>query len=150
MLAAAAQLPPSRANEVLALVDLAGAGRRRVRGFSLGMRQRLSLAAALLGDPELVILGNPRERLDQAREKSRQIDRLVTNLFDYYARADIDQHPRLQATDLTEAVKSATAAIELAADERGVELRLTARTSPQVAIDPDGFDRTLARTEQFR
>ncbi|HEX6763461.1 MAG TPA: HAMP domain-containing sensor histidine kinase [Gaiellaceae bacterium] len=88
-------------------------------------------------------IGDPHERLDRARAKARQIDRLVTNLFDY-ERADIDRHPQLEATDLAEAVKSATAAFELAASERGVELRLAARTNPQVTIDPDGFDRALA------
>jgi signal transduction histidine kinase len=88
-------------------------------------------------------IGNPQQRLDRARAKAGQIDRLVTNLFDY-ALADIDQHPLLQATDLAGAVKGATAAFELAADERGVELRLTAHASPQVAIDPDGFERALA------
>lgn len=88
-------------------------------------------------------IGDPRERLDRARAKARQIDRLVTNLFDY-ARADIDQHPQLQATDLVEAVRAATAAFELAAGERGVELRLMARAGPHVTIDPDGFDRALA------
>ncbi len=88
-------------------------------------------------------IGDPHERLDRARAKTRQIDRLVTNLFDY-ARADTDRQPQLEAADLAEAVKDATAAFELAADERGVELRLTARTNPKVTIDPDGFDRAVA------
>jgi signal transduction histidine kinase len=88
-------------------------------------------------------IGNPHERLDRARAKASQIDRLVTSLFDY-ARADIDQRPRLQVTDLAEAVRGATASFELAADERMVELRMTARTSPRVTIDSDGFDRALA------
>jgi signal transduction histidine kinase len=87
-------------------------------------------------------IGNPNERLDRAREKAGQIDRLVTSLFDY-ARADIDAHPRLQTTDLAEAVTDTTAAFELAAHERGVELRVTAHTSPQVTIDRDGFERAL-------
>src|SRR5690242_1831543 len=54
VLAAAARLPRSRVEEVLALVDLTSAGDRRAGGYSLGMRQRLSLAAALLGKPELL------------------------------------------------------------------------------------------------
>ena len=88
-------------------------------------------------------IGNPRERLDRARAKAQQIDRLVTGLFDY-ARADIDERPRLQTTDLAETVTDATAAFELAADERGVRLQVTAHTRPSVTIDRDGFERALA------
>jgi signal transduction histidine kinase len=88
-------------------------------------------------------IGNPHERLDRARAKAQQIDRLVTGLFDY-ARADIDERPRLQTTDLAAAVIDATAAFELAADERGVKLQVTAHARPSVPIDRDGFERALA------
>ncbi|MPZ88625.1 MAG: ATP-binding cassette domain-containing protein [Nitriliruptorales bacterium] len=56
--------PRRRADEVLDLVGLAGAGRRPVRGYSLGMQQRLALAGALLGDPAVLVLDEPANGLD--------------------------------------------------------------------------------------
>jgi ABC-2 type transport system ATP-binding protein len=66
VLCRAAGLPMSRADEVLAAVGLARVAGRQVRAYSLGMRQRLGVAAALLGDPQVLILDEPGNGLDPA------------------------------------------------------------------------------------
>jgi len=62
--AAAIGVPDQRVEEVLALVGLLDAAERKVGGFSLGMRQRLALATALLGDPKVLVLDEPGSGLD--------------------------------------------------------------------------------------
>jgi ABC-2 type transport system ATP-binding protein len=64
VLCTAAGYPTRRADEMLDLVGLAPAAKRKFRGYSLGMKQRLGIAAAMLGDPQVLILDEPANGLD--------------------------------------------------------------------------------------
>jgi ABC-type multidrug transport system ATPase subunit len=78
LLAEYAEVPRARIREVLELVDLADRARDRFSTYSLGMKQRLGVAAALLKDPELVILDEPTNGLDPAG--MRDMRRLIREL----------------------------------------------------------------------
>lgn len=66
VVASAAGIPDSRVDEVLAMVELTDAQNKRMKNYSLGMKQRLALAGAILGDPEILILDEPANGLDPA------------------------------------------------------------------------------------
>ncbi len=78
VLAEYAEVPRQRIDEVLELVDLRDRARDRFSTYSLGMKQRLGVAAALLKDPELVILDEPTNGLDPAG--MRDMRRLIREL----------------------------------------------------------------------
>lgn len=80
ILAAAARIPARRVDEVLEQAGIASAADRRIRTYSLGMRQRLGIAAALLGDPAVLMFDEPSNGLDP--EGIIWIRRLVRELAD--------------------------------------------------------------------
>jgi ABC-2 type transport system ATP-binding protein len=63
-MAAAGNIPDARVDEVLELVELGDAKNKRTKNYSLGMKQRLALAGAILGDPDVLILDEPANGLD--------------------------------------------------------------------------------------
>jgi ABC-2 type transport system ATP-binding protein len=80
VLAQSNALPPHRVDEVIDLVGLGSVAHERVRGFSLGMGQRLGIAAALLGDPDVLLLDEPVNGLDP--EGIRWVRELLRDLAD--------------------------------------------------------------------
>jgi ABC-2 type transport system ATP-binding protein len=97
VLAVQAGISQERVEEVLDLVAMKESAKRRVGGYSMGMRQRLGLAAALLGEPELLVLDEPANGLDPAgirwlRDLLRSLaDRGRTILVSSHVLAEIEQ-----------------------------------------------------------
>jgi ABC-2 type transport system ATP-binding protein len=79
-MAATHHIPAARVDEVIEMTGLAGVAQKRVGGFSLGMGQRLGIAAAMLGDPRTLILDEPVNGLDP--EGVQWVRRLVRSLAD--------------------------------------------------------------------
>ncbi|MGH8895178.1 MAG: ABC transporter ATP-binding protein, partial [Actinomycetes bacterium] len=90
VLARVSGVPDSRVDDLLAAVDLSGAARRRVGGYSMGMRQRLGLAAALLRSPKVLLLDEPTSSLDPAA--ARDVRTLVKGLADQGAAIVFSSH----------------------------------------------------------
>ncbi|HEX6233195.1 MAG TPA: ATP-binding cassette domain-containing protein [Jiangellaceae bacterium] len=93
---------PCRADEVLDLVGLTDAATRPVKGYSLGMRQRLTLAMALLGDPPVVVLDEPVNGLDP--EGIVWIRGLLRDLADQGRTVFVSSHLLWEAQQLVEHV----------------------------------------------
>jgi ABC-2 type transport system ATP-binding protein len=151
---AVAGIPDRRASEVLELVGLGQAGRRKVRGYSLGMRQRLALAGALLGDPPVLILDEPANGLDPEgiawlRAFLRELAREGrTVLISSHALAEVEQtvdqvvivhHGRLvRQTGLAELSQGRSATVRAGGPDPHALLRALAGTGAEVTWAGEG------------
>jgi ABC-2 type transport system ATP-binding protein len=157
VVATAAGLPLARADQVLAQVGLAEAARRRVGGFSLGMRQRLGLATALLGDPQVLILDEPANGLDPEgvhwlRELLRQLaDQGRTVLVSSHVLAEVAQTVDQVVIIAGRLVTQSTLAALTARTDQLVRVRtpqaeaLRSLLAAQgIQANPDGADQLLA------
>jgi ABC-2 type transport system ATP-binding protein len=158
VVATAAGLPLDRADQVLEQVGLAGAAGRRVGGFSLGMRQRLSLATALLGDPQVLILDEPANGLDP--EGVHWLRGLLRQLADQGRTVLVSSHVLAEVAQTVDQVviiaggrlvtQSTLAALTARTDQL-VRVRTPQAETLQALLaaqgihaDPDGADQLLA------
>jgi ABC-2 type transport system ATP-binding protein len=95
-------IPDRRVDELLELVGLSGAAKMRVKAYSLGMRQRLTIAGALLGDPEVLILDEPANGLDP--EGIRWLRRFLRGLADTGRTVFVSSHVLSEVAQLADNV----------------------------------------------
>jgi ABC-2 type transport system ATP-binding protein len=164
VLATAAGIPHGRVDEVLGQVGLADAAGRRVGGFSLGMRQRLGLAAALLGDPAVLLLDEPANGLDPEGIHwlrgliRRQADEGRTVLVSSHVLAEVAQtvdqvviiaRGRLVAQSTLADLAGATTAVRVRTPQAEALRDRLAAGGAAVRLDgPDGLVVTGFTTEQ--
>ncbi len=140
---------PADVDEVLDRVGLTDVAGDSVRGFSLGMRQRLGLAAALLGDPQLLVLDEPANGLDPAGK--RQVHRVLTDLAVSGATVVLSSHRMDDLASLCDEVTLLSAGRvvfsgpvrKLAAESGELDYRL-------VTSDPEGARRVAGGTPSLR
>ena len=134
ILAATHGIPHSRVDEVIGMTGLDQVATKRIKGFSLGMNQRLGIAAALLGDPAIVIFDEPVNGLDP--EGVRWVRRLTRRLADEGRTVFLSSHL------MAEMAQTADHVIVLG---KG---RIIADLPIHELIDGTGEARTLVRSEQ--
>jgi len=153
-LALASGIDRARVDVVLAQVGLAEAGRRRVGGYSLGMRQRLGLAAALLGDPDALVLDEPINGLDPdgirwMRGLLRQLaDEGRTVLLSSHVLSEVQQtvddvvvirHGRIAFDGPLDALEAGTARVRVDAADRDALADALRRAGATVEPGPAGL-----------
>jgi ABC-2 type transport system ATP-binding protein len=102
VLARQAEIPERRVDETLALVGLSDAAGKRVKAYSLGMRQRLTIAGALLGEPSILILDEPANGLDP--EGIRWLRRLLRTFADRGGTVFVSSHVLAEVAQLADRV----------------------------------------------
>jgi ABC-2 type transport system ATP-binding protein len=100
VLARQAEIPERRVDETLALVGLSDAAEKRVKAYSLGMRQRLTIAGALLGEPRILILDEPANGLDP--EGIRWLRRLLRTFADGGGTVFVSSHVLAEVAQLAD------------------------------------------------
>lgn len=149
--------PPRRVDEVLDLVDLADAADRRVGKFSLGMRQRLGLATALLCDPEVLILDEPTNGLDP--EGVRWLRQLLgrfandgrTVLLSSHILAEVAQTvDSVVILDRGRLLAQTTLADMASRTTQFVRIRTPRATDLAAALTAQGFTAEIVTSEQLK
>jgi ABC-2 type transport system ATP-binding protein len=102
VLARQAEIPERRVDETLALVGLSDAAEKRVKAYSLGMRQRLTIAGALLGEPSILILDEPANGLDP--EGIRWLRRLLRTFAEAGGTVFVSSHVLAEVAQLADRV----------------------------------------------
>ncbi|MGN7137542.1 ABC transporter ATP-binding protein [Streptomyces pseudogriseolus] len=144
VLAATHRIPDRRVDEVLEETGLGTAARRRARTYSLGMRQRLGIAAALLGDPEVVMLDEPSNGLDP--EGIVWIRGLLRRLADDGRTVLVSSHLMTETAAFADHLVILGRGRLLA--DTPVREFIDARVRPAVRVrtsDPDALENALAR-----
>ena len=146
-IALASGVDQARVDELLALVDLTAAANRRVKGYSLGMKQRLALAGALLGDPRVLVLDEPANGLDP--QGIRWLRDLLRTLADQGRTVLVSSHVLAEVAQLADDVVIiakgrliAQASVEevLASAHRGTRARSPERDRLLEALRSAGLD----------
>lgn len=134
-------MPASRADEVLAMVGLQDAGRKRVGGYSYGMRQRLGIGVALVGDPSVLVLDEPANGLDP--EGIRWMRRLLRSFADAGGTVLLSSH---QLREVEATVDRLVVIAQGRLVSEGTLEQLTAGTGTRVtALDPAALRTALDR-----
>jgi ABC-2 type transport system ATP-binding protein len=156
-LASSQKLPAKRVDEVITLAGLDSASRRRAGGFSLGMRQRLGLAAAMLGDPPVLMLDEPFNGLDP--EGIYWIRTFLRNLAAQGRTVLVSSHLMSELEDTADHLvvvgrgcviaDTSVAALITAASDGRVTLRTTARAEATAVLTQAGATVTTVGPDEL-